>query len=110
MSNVLEVIDREMVRRAADRVTFAEANSENMVPLCRNVLDNCTAARTAVSNLIDAAKGIPDDVDMIEHNPDEGTSYFCCGASVAFHPPKRNHAEGCWYVRLCGAVARVGKA
>lgn len=50
---------------------------------------------------------VPDEGDMIEHNPDEGMRAFCCGGDV-----NRTYATGggwnytlrhesdCWYVRL----------
>lgn len=48
---------------------------------------------------------LPDDSDMIEHNPDEGPRYFCCGGDVSYnvHPSRgsgRRHEKDCWYVKL----------
>lgn len=62
------------------------------------------------------AANLPSDVDMIEHNPDEGSRYFCCGRDVSFHvhpsrwPPGsesregRVHAPDCWYMAIQAAL------
>lgn len=69
------------------------------------------------NRLSDALRALPDDHDMIEHNPDEGARYFCCGQDVSFnvHPSRwkegsehiggRTHAAGCWYVEAREALA-----
>lgn len=54
--------------------------------------------------LIKALRRLPDDVDMIEHNPDEGMRFFCCGADTSLDYGRQNHAAGCWYVALRAAV------
>ncbi|MGH8074237.1 MAG: hypothetical protein ACREO4_09205 [Lysobacter sp.] len=66
--------------------------------------------------LADALRAMPDDVDMIEHNPDEGARYFCCGREVSFnvHPSRwpagsiqgRTHAGDCWYTAARAALAQ----
>lgn len=67
-----------------------------------------------LSSLLDAIRAIPSDAEMVEHNPDEGPRYFCCGNEVSFHihPSRwapgsiegRTHASDCWYVRLIEAA------
>ena len=70
-----------------------------------------------MSGLAEALRGLPDDADMIEYNPDEGPRYFCCGHGVSFHvhpsrwPPGsesregRVHAPDCWYMTIQAALA-----
>lgn len=63
-----------------------------------------------LARLIQALNNLPEDSDMIEHNPDDGPSYHCCGQSVQFHihPSRwqpgsiegRMHGKDCWYVEL----------
>src|SRR5690606_20782643 len=62
-----------------------------------------------------ALRDLPEDIDMVEDNPDDGPRYFCCGREVRFnvHPSRwppgtqltsgRQHAGDCWYVRLVAA-------
>ena len=50
---------------------------------------------------------LPDDVDMIEHNPDEGQSFFCCGELTNLNVGHVNHSDGCWFVKLRNALADV---
>lgn len=55
------------------------------------------------------ARLLPDDSDMIEHNPDEGMRMFCCGGEVVHvwgGNDRCEHATGCWYVAL-GSLAAL---
>jgi hypothetical protein len=58
-----------------------------------------------MTKLAEALAILPNDSDMIEHNPDEGPSYFCCGGLVTYNIHRsrgsgRKHEDGCWYVKL----------
>lgn len=51
---------------------------------------------------VDVLALLPDEFDMIEHNPEEGPRMFCCGREV-FHrgyDPIITHDEDCWYARM----------
>lgn len=63
--------------------------------------------RVDVDALLDDVRAVltdvPGEFDMIEHNPDEGVSLFCCGGAVqrAGHSGfTLHHTADCWYVRL----------
>ena len=46
---------------------------------------------------------LPDEHDMIEHNPDEGPRTFCCWQEIklrGLHDYLITHDEGCWYARM----------
>lgn len=62
---------------------------------------------TLTDKLAAALRGLPDEYDMIEHNPDEGPRLFCCGGAVAqtLRSTTRKHAPDCWYVRVREALA-----
>jgi hypothetical protein len=51
---------------------------------------------------VEALALLPDEIDMIEHNPDEGPRMFCCGRKVlhGFHGPLITHNEDCWYAQM----------
>lgn len=66
-------------------------------------------ART-IAKLIEAGVNIPDDSGMIEHNPDEGMSLFCCGGEVRHvwsGSDRVIHAADCWYIALRMAFASI---
>lgn len=65
------------------------------------------AVFAAAPELLEALQGLPQDVDMVEHNPDEGQSFFCCGSSTSINYGKLDHAPGCWYVAARAAIARA---
>lgn len=52
-----------------------------------------------------SAKNLPDDEDMIEHNPDEGQRYLCCGAETHLNMGRMEHASDCWFVQLRAALS-----
>jgi hypothetical protein len=60
-----------------------------------------------ITELLAALCGLPDDIDMIEHNPDEGESFFCCKEPTHLNMGKVSHAPGCWYARLRAAAKAV---
>ena len=46
---------------------------------------------------------LPDESDMVEHNPDEGPRMFCCGAERVYSLGSgygAKHLQGCWYVAM----------
>lgn len=101
-----------------DRDCIAIIPSLTPAPLGPKAKDSEYAARqlanasllAVAADLFEALQRLPDDADMIEHNPDEGTRYFCCGTSVAFHPfppSMRQHAPGCWYAAARSAITKV---
>lgn len=51
---------------------------------------------------VEALDLLPDEIDMIEHNPDEGPHMFCCGREVlrGFNDLLITHDEDCWYARM----------
>ncbi len=77
---------------------------------------------SALIALLTALRELPEDVDMIEHNPDDGPRYHCCGNEVRFHvhPTRwpagsesregRVHGRGCWYVQLVDALAAYDRS
>ena len=55
-----------------------------------------------------ALRLLPDEGDMIEHNPDEGMSLYCCGGEVQMvwrGDDRVKHAAGCWHVAARAALA-----
>ena len=61
--------------------------------------------KTTTEKLADALRLLPGDVDMVEHNPDEGQSFFCCGKPTNLNMGKLDHARGCWFVAMQDALA-----
>jgi hypothetical protein len=57
--------------------------------------------------MLAALRGLPEDIDMFEHNPEDGPSYFCCGSPVSFgfHGRTGKHGTECWYVAAQAAIA-----
>lgn len=51
---------------------------------------------------VEALDLLPDEFDMIEHNPEEGPRMFCCGREVlyGYHGTIITHDEDCWYARM----------
>lgn len=46
---------------------------------------------------------LPDEHDMIEHNPDEGPRTFCCWQEIklrGLHDYLITHDKDCWYARM----------
>lgn len=61
-----------------------------------------------VATLREALADLPDDFAMIEHNPDEGESFYCCGAETRVNVGLLQHKPGCWYVAARAALASTG--
>lgn len=55
-SYVLAVIEREMVKRAADRTAFAKANAPKMVALCEQFETQAIEVHAAIAELIQTAE------------------------------------------------------
>lgn len=51
---------------------------------------------------VEALDLLPNEIDMIEHNPEEGPRMFCCGREVfrRFNDLLITHDEDCWYARM----------
>ena len=45
---------------------------------------------------------LPDETEMIEHNPDEGPRMFCCGREVirGYYDTRITHDKDCWYAQM----------
>jgi hypothetical protein len=58
--------------------------------------------------LLAALRNLPDEHEMIEHNPDEGMRLFCCGGTIE-HVWGGNdllrHKTTCWFMALKQALA-----
>ena len=82
--------------------------NEKVIDLARALERESAAKDATIARLREALAGLPDDIDMIEHNPEEGASYFCCGQPVAFGFDKRtgSHIAGCWYVTARTALTQ----
>lgn len=67
------------------------------------------ALRAEAERLREALALLPDEHDMIEHNPDEGPRMACCWreVQVQFHGPVRTHDEDCWYARMRALLSAV---
>lgn len=60
-------------------------------------------AEERAERLAEALALLPDEHDMIEHNPDEGPRMFCCWQEVklrGFHDYLITHDKGCWYAQM----------
>lgn len=72
--------------------------------------DRLREADESIRELIEAARDVPDDAGMIEHNPDEGPRLFCCAGKIHFRYHSDDvieHAADCWFLRLRAAVKKV---
>ena len=73
-----------------------ESRREPHEPIWRDAIDEIEALREALALL-------PDEHDMIEHNPDEGPRTFCCWQEVklrGLHDYLITHDKDCWYARM----------
>lgn len=86
-------------------VPLAEQEQERAAGPAPNVAQMLAASQT----LQVALRRLPDDVDMIEHNPDEGQRFFCCGAETHLNLGKMEHARDCWYVAVRDARDAAAK-
>lgn len=60
-------------------------------------------AEARAERLAEALSLLPDEIGMIEHNPDEGMYMSCCGREVksrGLYDLLMSHDDDCWYVRM----------
>jgi len=60
-------------------------------------------AESSAERLAEALALLPDEIVMVEHNPDGAPRMFCCGREVKLswlHDLQPTHNEECWYARM----------
>jgi hypothetical protein len=97
---ILQTLDEAAGHLAGDRVLFSVEREELAVFVVE--------ARAAVAELVEALSGLPDDVDMVDCNPEEPQAFFCCGARTSINHGRMTHAQGCWYSKTRAALAKFG--
>lgn len=92
--------EAEALRAEVERL---EADSRMRVHMMELAQARAERAEAENERLEEALALLPNEHDMIEHNPDEGPRMFCCGREVKFdwlNGPIRTHDEECWYARM----------
>lgn len=109
--NATEIIAREMVRRARDRLDFARLNAPGAVTLSEQCVESVVAAEAAVQALVTAARRALAEANDISsgtyQDADSGTTHWgCCHREVRFWPREvRVHEKDCWTHALAQALA-----
>lgn len=60
-------------------------------------------AEARAERLAEALALLPDEIEMVEHNPYGGPLMFCCGQRVTssgLHDLRINHDKECWYAQM----------
>lgn len=109
---------REAVPRIAACVNACEGMKTESIEAYGARIRNSRELQDQIETLLEqrdellaALERMPrDDVGMVEHNPDEGESFFCCGAETSVNHGRLNHKPGCWYANLRKVYKVIAKA
>lgn len=94
-STEIERLRAEVERLRADRDSWEQQASDRVV--------DWHVEHLRAEKLVEALALLPDEIEMVEHNPDEGPITFCCGREVkhrGLHDLHITHDKDCWYVRM----------
>lgn len=87
--------DAEIERLRAANIAYSEQVAK--------LIGRAGNAEARAERLAEALALLPDEIDMIENNPDEGMLMSCCGREVksrGIHDLLITHDKGCWYVSM----------
>lgn len=91
----IKALRAEVERLRADRDSWEQQASDRVA--------DWYAEHLRAERLAEALALLPDEIVMVEHNPDGAPRMFCCGRKVKLtwlHDLEPTHNEGCWYARM----------
>lgn len=95
--------DKLYVSAIRQHIAAKDAEVEALRAEVERVTCELMDAITRADKLAEALALLPDEIAMVEHNPDDGPLMFCCGREVNDLGPRGlliTHDGGCWYARM----------